>query len=187
MPKITKSGNKSPTLATATAQPDHLDSFMAEIDNLVIDERRVNLKPFSKSASPDILLVTKVHNKPLTVVGLVVKQCIRTEVKRTTVEDECDQFNRMFESKEGRLNVLVVCATVYSAELNKKFEAEDRPVSKSAIYPSGAFKQIDEVILLNLSTPENRAEFFGTQGEDTLRHVLESAIEKAPVQYINHV
>ncbi|KAL4125544.1 hypothetical protein PRIC2_009126 [Phytophthora ramorum] len=186
MPKITKSGNKSPTLATATAHPDHLDSFMAEIDNLVIDERRVNLKPFSKSASPDILLVTKVHNKPLTV-GLVVKQCIRTEVKRTTVEDECDQFNRMFESKEGRLNVLVVCATVYSAELNKKFEAEDRPVSKSTIYPSGAFKQIDEVILLNFSTPENRAEFFGTQGEDTLMHVLESAIEKVPVQYINHV
>ncbi|KAG7377074.1 hypothetical protein PHYPSEUDO_012229 [Phytophthora pseudosyringae] len=140
---------------------------MAEIDEVWSKYERLCLKPFAISASPDVLLLTMVKDTKL-MVGVAVKNYSRAEVTEKTVTDACKKFDRMCSSSNDRVNILIVCATAYCDGLQRKFEARDGTISKSAIYESHGFCETQEVILLNLSTPANRAEFFGIKEKSPL-------------------
>ncbi|TYZ67832.1 hypothetical protein PybrP1_009024 [[Pythium] brassicae (nom. inval.)] len=81
-------------------------------------------------------------------VGLAVKNYMPgTEFDTNQLEKGCEIFNPMFKSEssiEFLTNVLVVCVTSYSAELTAMFSEWG-------------------VIILNLTTRENRAAFYGYQ------------------------
>ncbi|EGZ15625.1 hypothetical protein PHYSODRAFT_302094 [Phytophthora sojae] len=125
----------------------------------------------------------------LLTVGLAVKNYVGTEVTEKTVKEEWDKFNLMCinlpkDKSSKRLNVLIVCATAYGYHLRLKFAG---PHSKSVVYASSASSGddiINEIILLNLSTPDLRAEFFGLQDDSDLKAVLESMIAKVQERFI---
>ncbi|GMG16592.1 unnamed protein product [Phytophthora fragariaefolia] len=90
----------------------------------------------------------------------------------------------MFSSPMVSLNVLIVCATAYAKELHLNFKNRDGTTAKAAVYPNGDSAYIDEIILLNLSTSESRAEFFGIQENSVLQETLESVIKKSRVDTV---
>ncbi|KAL3668026.1 hypothetical protein V7S43_006897 [Phytophthora oleae] len=134
-------------------------------------------------------MITKIQTKNLTV-GLAVRIYTGGTFGETELKDELELFDRMFDTSESdnRLNVLIVCSTNYSAGLKTEFEATDvegqKIVSNSAGHSIDGFHNIHEIILLNLSTPEQRAKFFAIQDE-AHQKALENIIEKAQVQVDN--
>jgi hypothetical protein len=73
--------------------------------------------------------------------------------------NECNLFDRMFKGTDlsGRKNVLIVCCTQYNQKLARTFNN-----NLFAVADIGeAYSNIHEVILLDLTTRENRSKFFG--------------------------
>ncbi|KAG7385394.1 hypothetical protein PHYPSEUDO_001523 [Phytophthora pseudosyringae] len=119
--------------------------------------------------------------------GLAVKNYSSTGAKVTeaTVKAECMKFNRMCTSSVNRLNILIVCATSYGTNLSRKFQTRNGKILKSAVYSNDNYADIDEILLMNLTTQENRAEFFDIQGSEGLKQALEDVIEKTQVEAID--
>ncbi|RHY53649.1 hypothetical protein DYB30_000371 [Aphanomyces astaci] len=121
----------------------------------------------------------------LLTLGLAVKNYSTAKVSQGTLASECDEFNRMFDgcaAEPKRLNVLVVCATKYDKGFSDEFGNR-----KAMVAPSDAYPNIAQVILLNLSTPDNRAEFFGLNDAPDLASMLEKRIAKGEVEFNNLV
>ncbi|ETV73768.1 hypothetical protein H257_11461 [Aphanomyces astaci] len=119
----------------------------------------------------------------LLTLGLAVKNYSTAKVSQGTLASECDKFNRMFEgcaAEPKRLNVLVVCATKYDKGFSDEFGNR-----KAMVAPSDAYPNIAQVILLNLSTPDNRAEFFCLNDAPDLASMLEKRIAKVEVEFNN--
>ncbi|KAL3666174.1 hypothetical protein V7S43_008964 [Phytophthora oleae] len=162
---------------------------MAEAGKIRERTNQVNLKPLPQSASTDILLSTKVQGTVLTV-GLAVKNYSTSAVTARIVDEERKKFNKLLTKKDGCLNVLFICATNYGPRLQTAFGN-----AKSVIYTEEmqskekkiSVKFIHEVILLNLTTPQNRAEFFGLTPNGDLHKCLEDVILKVPVSLVETV
>ncbi|GMF36980.1 unnamed protein product [Phytophthora lilii] len=180
MPKIINNGNQSnPSLSTVTAHPRKWSKILDEIDEIVADQGALSLKPLPQSASSDILLMSLLEGGTKLTVGLAVRNdaSSKTKVSKATIEDECGKFNRMFSSSEGRLNVLIVCATAYTdTVMNSQSDVEKTRGCLSTCYPTAGYDYIHEVILLFLTTPENRSKFFGIQGNEQRKEALEKII-----------
>ncbi|KAG1697297.1 hypothetical protein DVH05_016581 [Phytophthora capsici] len=150
---------------------------MAEAGGIRGHASRFKLKSCPQSEPTNFLLSTQVQGMILTV-GLAVKTC-RT-VTAAIVDEEREKFDSLLSKKNGCLNVLFICATKYGGNLQAFGSA------KSVIYTEGmqstekkaTTEYIHEVILLDLTTPQNRAEFFGLAWDDTLQTRLENVIHK---------
>ncbi|GMF39973.1 unnamed protein product [Phytophthora fragariaefolia] len=175
MPNIARSGN---------THPGGFDKVMTCIDDVLIQLGRLSLKPLPQSASPDILLITMLPDGRKLMVGVAVKSYTGSSVTKKTVEEECNKFNRMLGSSMVSLNVLIVCATAFAKEFNVMFTNRDGTTAKSALYPSGDAAYVNEIILLNLSTSESRAEFFGIQENVVLQETLESVLKQTRVDTV---
>lgn len=92
-------------------------------------------------------------------------------------DSELAKFDKIFEKFAlkgcgSTLNVLIVCA--YSSESMRGFKAH---TYAKRHWPT-RFKHINEVLELNLTTPEMRAEFLGLVGETKLMETVQEIIVK---------
>jgi hypothetical protein len=161
-PKITIRGGWEASLDAKTAHPD-IWGFLLDL----IGPDPICLKPQSQSASSDALLIGRAtigQRQFILTVGLASKNYLLTGFSPQNLDSECLLFNRMFANVDcsERHNILFICCTNYSAALSSMFRGKLFYVHKSSKY---AF--INEIILLNLSTKENRAKFFGVQGDSS--------------------
>ncbi len=144
------------------------------------------LKPPPRSASSDALFVGNVGIASV-VYRYTFAIAAKNYDKSTTagqrdIEEECQKFNVMFEGsackQPSRLNVLFFCATRYAPEVQKSFGEK-----KIYLSSTSAWKHIDEVIVLDLSTKENREEFFGLSPSSPLNQAIQLVISKASTVY----
>ena len=172
LPKITEQGKSNPNLYSETATPDSWPALLSMIDNM----DSISLKPKSKSASSDAFLISKImlESKLVTVtVGLAVKNFATTPFSENDLERECHLFNRMFDGTDcqDRKNILIICCTNYQKGIFKKFKKK-----LFQVYVDPNFKNIHEVIILDLTNPQNRAMFLDLNTEQAKR--VESIICK---------
>ncbi|KAG1697299.1 hypothetical protein DVH05_016583 [Phytophthora capsici] len=181
-PEITKhSKHKSSSLASKTVHSDKANIEMAEADEICERTSHLNLKsrPLSEST---VIFSTKVQGMVLTV-GFAVK--IYSTVTAALVDEEREKFDSLLSKKNGCLNVLFIYATRYGGNLQEAIGS-----AKSIIYTEAmqstekkaTTQYIHEVILLDLSTPQNRAEYFGLAWNGDLHTCLEKVIHKAEVR-----
>jgi len=180
MPKITEGGNRiGSSLYSLTAHPENWKDLLALIDAL----GDVCIKPRSESSSSDCLLFTDAMSKKKQVkltLGLAVKNYSRsTKFSVANLDRECYLFNRMFEGTNlvDRLNILVIVCTNYHKDLEAQFKGKNYlayDIPKSYAY-------INELILLDLSTAAQRADFYDTSND--LSDCIESIISKAEAEH----
>ena len=177
IPKIT-SGGSGLDLDKETCNPKDWHILMQKIDKL----GSICLKPLAKSASSDAFLISEAElNKTSfkVTVGLAVKNYGGTELNHSNILKECDYFNRMFDGTDckKRRNFLFICCTKYHNDIFSKFNGK-----LFYSYVDENFPNIHEVIILDLTTPENRASFF-----DTGYGVIETIILKPEVELDHHI
>jgi hypothetical protein len=139
------------------------------------------LKPPLHSASSDVLFVGNVNRFQFFcryAVGLAAKKFAKTSCANLNdIHNECAKFNAMFndsDKKVCRLNILIICATQYGAGLQAKFGERKFFILEDI----SCWKNIDEVIVLDLTSWENRAQFFGLSLDDPLKSAVEGVISK---------
>lgn len=178
MPKVTENGNRSAGLDSLTAHPDCLGGLLVELDQYA----SICAKPLPQSSSSDALFVTNVSESEQRLsLGIAIKNLSSAGFSNEQLMNECTLFERMFVEtvEKTRINVLIVCATKYSQELSSRFG--DKKVfffTDKKKYP-----HVDEIVVLNLSTRENRTRFFGLPGDHDLGNTIESVIGKVEMEY----
>jgi hypothetical protein len=172
-PKITKRGQKNPSLSSLTADPDAWPMLIKEIDTYP----NICLRPASKSLSPDIIFATNAWlntKKKRLRICIAAKNYRSSELFESGIDAEIEKANRMFaasgDCEQPVLNVLFICSTKYSESVRNR-------ISPAKKY-SYTYKHIDEVIVLDLTTKANRALFFGSNGYDWISSTIEAVIEK---------
>ena len=202
IPKISDGGLKIFTmLDQKTADPKLWPQILQAMRSQSLPR---NFLPADLSASTDVFLVTKAKLEDVertVTIGLAVK-CIQSPLaldgEKNSVGREREIFNRMFEPGDqvlansipndrspvpdsadlGKdLNVLIVCSsggyagTVIVKDKNfVKFEK------------SSKFPHIDETILLDLSSAEKRANFFGVSDDRALADKVEWMVKKGTLE-----
>ena len=161
------------TTADWTAWP----SLLKEVDTYPL----LCLKPPPKSASSDAIFAGDVNigdERYRFTLGIAAKNFLSTEAIFSMIADESEKFNAMFVGSEmkHRINILIFCATNYGPELKRSFGSEKFfLVQKRDIE---VCKYVNEVIVMDLSSESNRAEFFGLRTGDPLNQAMELAISK---------
>ncbi|KAJ3405070.1 hypothetical protein HDU80_001966, partial [Chytriomyces hyalinus] len=110
--------------------------------------------------------VAEVDAAVILTVGLAVKNYASTPFMWK------DLWDRLFWTAK----CIVICCTKYSDAIMSKFDGRAFFVHKEA-----SCHNIDEVVVLNLSTPKHRAAFFDIHGN--LSRIVENIVEKAEVEY----
>ena len=111
-------------------------------------------------------------------VGLAGKNYAKnTPFGFSSLTRECTIFNQMFvrAARPLGLNFLIICATNYIENLKNRFDGK-----KFMIFQDSRYKYIDEIVVLDLSSKENRAEFFGIADDWNLT-VVEEVLKKVVV------
>ena len=178
LPKISYQGSINSDLDSKTAHPDSWKKLMSLIDGL---GDSLCFKFRSKSASCDAMLTTKAEfeqEKVKLTVGLAVKNFSTTQFTSSHYNDECSLFNRVFIRTEQpyRKNILMICCTNYDKTMFSLFNGRLFSAQKRKEYPN-----IDEIILLDLSTAHKRQKFFGI--DDFLSNCLENVVSKKEVEF----
>ena len=137
------------------------------------------LKPLAKSASSDAFLISEAQlnkNSFKITVGLAVKNYGRTEITHKNILQECELFNRMFDGTDcqKRRNILFICCTNYHKDIVSNFYGK-----LFQVYSDDQFPNIHEVIILDLTTPQNRSRFFDS---GDLATSIEYVISKSEVE-----
>ncbi|KAH9112327.1 hypothetical protein LEN26_013301 [Aphanomyces euteiches] len=164
-------------LHSPSASPEPLKTLQ-EMTTSLSD---VCLKTLSKSAWSGGLFVTSAtfrDGQVKVVCGLAMKNGTKAPVTEDHLSKECDVFNRMFNEigSTGYLRILFVCCTRYSEAISDKFNGKSYFVH----HCKESFPNIDETILLNLETPQQRAAFFAVDGD--LPAFVERVVCKAEVE-----
>ncbi|KAH9120727.1 hypothetical protein AeMF1_007232 [Aphanomyces euteiches] len=164
-------------LHSPSASPEPLKTLQ-EMTTSLSD---VCLKTLSKSAWSGGLFVTSAtfrDGQVKVVCGLAMKNGTKAPVTEDHLSKECDVFNRMLSGIDsvGYLRILFVCCTSYSEDMSAKLKGKSHFVSEC----KNSFPNIDEAILLNLETPQQRAVFFGV--DDDLAAIVERVVCKAEVE-----
>jgi hypothetical protein len=180
-PKITKIGQKHPTLTSKTADPDAWPRLLAEIDT----HDSICLKPASQSVSPNIIFAAKgwLDSKSIRVrILIAAKNYQSTEMTEAGIEAEVLKADQMFRSTshgqsfDGKaLNVLFICSTNYGETVRDRFVG-----AKCQFFKKGI---IDEVVVLDLTTKECRALFFGVSDGEWESRTIEDIISKVATGY----
>ena len=174
LPKITENSKKASDLDQLTASPNDWKNLVSEIDS----KGNICIKARQMSASSDAFLIADATLKSKSVivtVALAVKNYTTTQFSHRDLQDECDLFNRMFLgiNCEERKNILVICCTNYDERIASNFNGKFFQV-----YTDLKYGNIHEVIILDLTNPQNRASFFN--GES---HQIERVIAKPEVEF----
>jgi len=182
-PKITQKCSEKPMLISSTEttlHPKDCYRLLSKIDGY----KTIVSKALPKSSSPDVLFAATVKWQKAEKVRLTTGLSMKC-YKNTTNFDlkelmvECKLFDQIFLNSpplpfEGtRLNVLIICATQYDKKDFKFFHQNFLVVEMSK-----EFKHIDEVILLDLTSREKRADFFGFLPKDLHMDAIEMVIDK---------
>jgi hypothetical protein len=182
MPKITTNSNKhaSVSLDSLTAHPEKWKELLPLIEDL----GEICIKPMPASSSSDCFLFANAVYKRKEVkltLGLAVKNYSRSsKFSLSNLDKECLLFNRMFigaTNFNDRLNILVIVCTSYDANIAAEFKEKNYLVRKV----SANYRSIHEVILLNLSKPDQRANFFGISSN--LSALIEKIIRKDEAEH----
>jgi hypothetical protein len=176
LPIITLLGDRRPTLNSLTAHPSSWHFLMKEIDNL----RGRCYKPRSMSSSPDAVFRVCDWNRHITVALAAKNYGQKTSFGSASLSRECVLFNQMFTraGRAVRLNILIVCSTNYNLEMKQRFGG-----AKFFAFSDPKFKNIQEIIVLDLSSELNLAEFFGVSSEDTkntIQYILQKNLVALP-------
>eukprot|EP00291_Cryptomonas_curvata_P030212 CAMPEP_0172212852 /NCGR_PEP_ID=MMETSP1050-20130122/37265_1 /TAXON_ID=233186 /ORGANISM="Cryptomonas curvata, Strain CCAP979/52" /LENGTH=804 /DNA_ID=CAMNT_0012893615 /DNA_START=55 /DNA_END=2471 /DNA_ORIENTATION=- len=161
MAKKTTRGCKTATLGSKSADPSCWPRLMQEIDSY----DSICLKPAPQSSSPDVLFSTRAWKGATEIrlnIFIAAKNYRSTAMSQTEIDEECSKANRIFEklprgkseARNNVVNVLFICSTNYAEKIKRKFSK----VQKQFCFSRG---NLHEVIVLDLSSKENRAEFFG--------------------------
>jgi hypothetical protein len=111
-------------------------------------------------------------------IGLAV-QCNQVPISTAKVEDAREKFNRMFvqpntKPRKNERNILINCNTGSYAS-SPLADAELHTVLKH----NPIYKLINETILLSLSNPDGRREFFGLTDDEKLAANGEALVNKS--------
>ena len=178
MPQILPKGQGG-SLRSPTAPPSAWPDILREMEKSI----SLCLKPPLRSASPDALFLGTVRKSSEDfryVCGVASKNYVeeKTSVGMAMIDEECEKFNVIFDGSDGedpkRLRVLFICSSGYDAGIKKLFKGKKFHVLKV----SQKWKNIDELILLDLTSVQNRAEFFGLTNGDVLSQAIENVIAK---------
>ncbi len=140
----------------------------------------IYIKPPLRAASSDVLFVGNVHiNQSFFryAFRLTARNFAKTPCTIGDIRNECDKFDAIFKNSdknENHLNILIICATEYEVGLQARFGGK----KFFTLHDISPWKYIDEVILLDLTSWENRAQFFGFDHEDPLKAAIEGVISK---------
>jgi hypothetical protein len=179
MPKILPRGEHSGSWGLPTSRQSAWPDILREMEK----SRSLCSKPPLGSASPDSLFLGTVRKSSEDfryVCGVASKNFVeeKTSVGMAMIEEECENFNAIFDGSDGkdpkRLRILFICASGYDEGVKKLFEGKKFHVLK---VPQ-KWKYIDELILLDLTSVQNRAEFFGLTSGDMLSQAIENVIAK---------
>jgi hypothetical protein len=138
------------------------------------------LKPRLRSGSSDVLFfgnVKRYRKIRRFSIGIAGKNFNETTMANLNdINKECAKFNVMFEGSETvhRLNILIFCATNYGPGLQTEFGNRHF----FTLNYISAWPNIDEVVVLDLSSREKRSQFFGFSTEDPLCEAIEGVISK---------
>ena len=174
MPRIMPRG-LGKSLKDETASPSSWPLLLKEMD--VHDS--LCLKPSPLSASPDVLFVgnVSIESRAYRYHIAIAANHYKTQAVQAIVAEECDKFNVMFTGSESKnpdhLNILIFCSTSYDSEMKLKFGNK-----KFCLLDTKDWVFIDEVIVLDLSSKENRAIFFGLTADDFLNETINIVISK---------
>ena len=183
MPQILPDG-RGDSLSSPTAPPSAWPGILREMEK----SKSLCLKPPLRSASPDALFVGTVQKSSEDfryVFGVAAKNYVegKTSVGRAMIDEECKKFNVIFEGSvkkdPNRLRILFICASAFDVGIKKLFDGKKFHVLKI----SPKWKYIDEIILLDLTSEQNRAEFFGLTKGDLLSQAIEKVIAKVSPYY----
>ena len=181
MPQILPSG-KGKRIEAQTASKAVWPLLLQQMDAYPL----LCLKPPPRSASPDAIFVGTVCVGSMQrryTIGIAAKNYNKlTTADRGDIEDECQKFNDIFEGsnldKSSRFNILFFCSSQYGTKTKKEFMGK-----KFFVAESSAWKHIDEVIVLDLSSEEKRGEFFGLKPSNPLNKVIHRVIAKDSTVY----
>lgn len=176
-PKITRRGQRSPSMASCTADPDAWPQLLKEIDA----HESICLKPAPQSSSPDIIFASNawLNTQKLRLrICIAAKNYLASELTEMGIDAEIQKANRMFtspcESDQTAVNILFICSTNYGTSVKDRFSG--------AKFYQYAHENIDEIIVMDLTTPENRAIFFGLSRESSMSATIEAVIKKVSMQ-----
>ena len=175
LPKITKKGQSDGvSLNSLSTTADKWKDLLVLIDK----RSEICGKVRAKSSSSDAFLFTDAlfKNAPVRLtLGLAAKNYgASSKFSEKQLDEECRLFNETFAGTdcEKRVNVLVIVCTNYDASIASKFGSGGK--TSFSIGLQNSYPNINEVILLDLSTPDKRASFFGTSGEYS--QIIESIV-----------
>ena len=171
LPKITERGERNPTLNSLTAHPSSWRFLMKEID----DSGPKCYRPRSKSASSDAIFRVYRSSMHITV-GVAAKNYdVETPFGYPCLARECSVYNKMFfrAPRAQRSNILIICATNYIAAMKSQFEGKN-----FMIFTDARYKHIDEIIVLDLSSKQNLADFFGLNDDNHTLETIQDVLKK---------
>ena len=183
MPRIMSRGLGA-GLKAQTADFSQWPALWEEILDRVSNQGSVSLKPFSFSESPDVIFACILNKKSDIldfILGLAIKNYQKpSKVTNITINDEIKKYDNMFQPHDRTrrkecLKVLMICATEYTEEIKKEFGDQKFYVEKN---PS---RNIDELVVLDLCSSNNRAEFFDLHPSGDLSKVVEDVIAQIHV------
>ncbi len=162
-----------PTLTSKTADPDAWPGLLKEIDSY----ESICLKPASESSSPDIIFATKAWFDSKAVrlrIAIAAKNYLTSELTETGINSEIEKADQRLSATAKSqdfesLNVLFICSTNYGTSVQKSFAR--------AKFFQIQHQHIHEIIVLDLSSKENRVKFFGLN-EDWMVKTVEDVIKK---------
>jgi hypothetical protein len=176
-PKITSQGQRRrpATLDDDTALPEDWPNLMVQMHAYDF----MCFRPRSMSSSPDAFAVSeaKLDGSGVRLSLMIAAKNFKptTFFDKTAYQQELSIANRMFEgsSQGSHFNVLVIAATNYREVFQAKFKGNKFFAEQNVSYP-----YLHEIIFLDLSTPQNRALFFGMNFNDALTSTIERVILK---------
>ena len=165
-PKVTEFSCKEDN--ELNVKPEGAKVFVA---NAFKDVRPKTLWFFSepKSRSPDLVHLS-VTPDVRRVLCIAVKNYSTSELLKGDIEDEIKKAELMIPDGEVYESVLVVACTKYDKRLEKRFNG-----SGFQVYASEKIQKLNEVVLLNLTSPERRRMFCGIENANEiagLEHLL---------------
>ena len=176
-PKVTSSAKTGES--EFTVLPEEAKNKVSEAF-LTLPPSGLWLLPRPMSSSPDLIYISQNSNGQKRIVCVAAKNYnFGSTLGENGINSEIEKATRMIPDDTDS-SVLVVACTNYTGEVLERFEGKGYHV-----HPYSADnddRKIDEVILLNLSSPELRAKLCGKNNAEGL-HGFEILVSKTQVHY----
>lgn len=159
------------SLNMKTIYEEDLHKFLAK----ALDRSPISFFAGTNLYVPSSIIISHVEEEGIqkkVVFGLCPKRCI-TEFTMQNVKDEASKFAKMFKNLKYDKQILKIClifATKYSKEILLMFENGYASIQNYVPYPDQ--ENIDEVIIVDLSTELHLSEFFGIENVQLIQELI---------------